>query len=258
MYVPISVPQSTPSFTYDASDVGGFVYLAYSLVRFNGSWTEEEMPWVPHNSGSTGFLLVTTFKAPPVLKMSTWNCTAKKIAFADKNFFGRVNSQVVCGAGNCCVDYIGNVKFTADDVEGHSTVDQRVNAGFCGDIPEEVYCHMVAHNVDINCLEYYTAPNERLVIFPCFDSYVLFGLTCKVFQTVYGMIDVMEPPLYLSTLTNEEVMVVDSVFALQDRLCHPHSYYVPTAVSDSISQPSSTSSGISMEAVVAFSVLLLA
>jgi hypothetical protein len=199
------------------------------------------------------------YKLPATLPFSYWNCTEKR-NFKDADFIGKVNSQTVCKVGDCCKFSIGIYARSDDYASNHKTLAERSSAALCEDIPEESYCSLVTDHVQLNCIEFYIAPNERMTVWPCYDTLVLYYLSCKVYKEVFTPWKQHEAPLYVERSTVEEQLVLDCVTTHQDRMCNPYSYFHPATVSDSNPEQSSTpvaSWGSLSNAVLAICVLFL-
>jgi len=255
-FVPADMLASTPSYTYDETDPGGYMY---STTLFHVV-TEADLPFCAMRTGSAAYLLVNTFGAPPhygTSQIVSFNCTAKDLVFASADYTGTVAGNTICKAGECCSGLYGKVKFGADQLTWHSWLDDRSAAGICGPIEENVYCTLAGGDALMNCIEYVTSPDTRLEIGTCGQTIVMYMMECKVFLTTYTRIYVTEPPIYIDASTLEENMANDAFSKSQDKLCHPHSYYFPAGSSSTSASESSsnTFSGV-LVAVSCFLFLL--
>lgn len=244
-YVPENLPASTPSLTYDDTDVGGYFFT----YHYNGDLHQgtAEMPYAFTANGCWAYGFVKNFGAPPVLSVSTWNCSLKGIFFGDDDFTGLVNGDKVCDVGSCCSEYVGKVKYSDDQMDWHTWLNDKSAAGLCGDVPEAEYCIYVAGNFNVNCFEYILSVTERLVTFPCHDNANLFWLSCQVFKSMGWNIYYVEPPIYEDLMTVEQSFTSQAMVLQPDRVCHPYSYYNPASSASSASsgKTSSISSSIS-------------
>jgi hypothetical protein len=252
-YVPPEIPQSTPGETYDpATDVGGYLFFGpYMLVGFDNNLTQDDFPYVCHDNGFSRYILAVSYGAPPVLPKQTWNCSVE--IFGDEDFTGQINSQSICAVGNCCKQYIGLPKYSTDQMEWHSYTENRLSSAMCSDIDEEIYCLSVGGHFEVNCYQYYPSVDERLVMLPCYDFWLRYYLECKVFKSAYTWMLVSEPPSYVDLITTEQAISIDVLTLLQDRLCHPYSYYYPlSSSSESTTEEYGTSSTGNMWTGAAF------
>jgi len=254
-FVPVPIPDGTPSdvldekdpVNYTVDDVGGYVpYYAINLGLYDGTITEEDLPYSLAMNGFIRWCLVNVYGAPPVLPKTTWNCTARgHPALASSDYTGQIGGNTVCEPGECCEYLMGKVKGTDDQLDWHQWLDDRSSAALCGAVPEEAYCTMVGGDFHMQCLEYYPSPVERLAVFPCYDTYVLYYLSCSVFKQAYTVVTEKEPDTYKNSLTNEELLTHDSFSFLQDRICHPHSYFKGATAESSASGSSATDTSTS-------------
>jgi len=247
--VPVEVPAGTPSWTYEpGSDTGGYMYYgAYTMsVYENGILTDDDMPYCTHMNRGTEYVLVVAYGAPPQLPLSVWNCSS--MVFTDADFTGLLSGAPVCNVGSCCVELIGKPKFSDDQMDYHTAMNDRLASAMCGDLPEQTYCIFVGGHFENNCIDYVLSAVERLVTFPCFDDWIVYHLSCPVYKQAYTMfLADTEPDSYFNTLSIEEVQVIDVICFLGDHVCHPHSYYNPSAAVTSASSASTTDSAASNE-----------
>lgn len=253
-YTPVAVPTETPTFTYDASETGGYVYFgAYTLqanaadkevsLAVKGTLSDGDFPYEPHRNRFCEFLLVDTYGTPPILPDSLWNCSSKEIYYTPADYVGTVNGQSVCAPGECCDFLMGHPKFGEDQLEWQPWLDERAASALCEDIDEVTYCIMIGGHFQINCFEYWISVTERLAgVLPCYDTWILYLLTCPIYKQSYTFMLVWEPTSYVETLSAEEFITVDCVAFLQDRICKPYSYFYPeSTTSTSTSSPTASS-----------------
>jgi len=261
-YVPADVPAGTPNYAYDDTDTGGYVYTgAFTLSLFDGTLTDDDFPYWPHQNGFAWYNLVSQYAAPPILPASVFNCSLNDLFFKPADYTGMVNGKKVCNTGECCEYLMGQPKFGDDQLSWHDWFDQRVAAGMCDLISEDIYCVMVGGHFHLNCMQYYLAPTERLVkVLACYDSWTLYYLTCPVYKQAYTYMIVLEPDQFMDSLSAEENIITDCGAFAQDRLCHPYSYYYPQTTSDSESETDSskTSSTASSDSSAAASLAVVA
>lgn len=229
--VPVQLPAATPSYTFDASDPGGYFYVySYSAVLDESDFARNGAYAFTAN-GSWMYGFVVGFKAAPVLGDAMFNCTAKLLpVLSSADFVGTVNSQKVCEAGSCCASSIGLPKFGEDQMVWQQWIVDKSSAGICGDITEELYCLYIQGHSQINCFEYVLSPTERLETFACIDVAWNYWLTCGFFkQSGVDFGYVLEPPMYIDLLSAEQTIVHQSVSVHPDHICHPTSYYEPAS-----------------------------
>jgi len=229
--VPAIVPVEAPNLTLDPeTDTGGYIYwFVVALGKFDGYVQDKDMPYCDQFNGFCMYNLVNTYFVPPVLPLVVWNCTSRLNYFANTDFTGQAAGQKICDVGSCCSEYIGNPKYSVDQMDWHSWLDDRAGAALCGDIKvEDNYCIFVGGDFQMNCIEYHLSALDRLVVTACFDTFVRYYMDCSVFLSVYTPASIKEPPAYMAGMSNAETLVHDSVSFLQDKICHPYSYYYPS------------------------------
>jgi len=247
-YVPSSFPASTPDWSFEPTDPGGYTYYGHiEQTMIGGDITDDNFPFVHHFNGFTMNLLVVIYGAPPVLPLSNWNCTTKGTIFLDSDFTGEIDGNTYCEIGSCCTDLIGVPKYGEDQMTWHTWSNERSASGLCGVVQTEaLYCMFVGGHHHLNCQEFAVSPTERLVdIFPCYDNAIKYWLTCAVFKSVYVfqyIIGAQEPATYTEGMAVDEQMAMDGLFIYPDRVCNPYSYYHPAAASSTTGTTGSTSS----------------
>lgn len=229
-FQPEKLPASTPSFTFDKDDDGGYVY--HFVYRSEATITEEDLPWCQSYSGTNMYLLSFVFEVPPALDLLTWNCSAKDLVFSKNDFTGKIGAQTVCADGSCCADLMGLPKFSEDQLTLHTLWNDRTEAGLCGDVPENLYCILVSGDAQLNCIDYTVSPTDRLTTFQCYDNTVIFYFSCPVYKTTFSLRYVSDPPKYLDQLSIDQLVVHEGVTFLGDKICYPYSYYNPNAAAD--------------------------
>jgi len=222
-----------PDFSFDNdADPGGYIYWGlHELTIFGGTITEDDMPYCAHSNKSTMWLLVKVYGTPPILPLQSWNCTAKDLVLAAKDFTGLINNVKICNVGECCSGLYDKPKYGDDQLAWHSWANDRAASGLC-DAPqtEEMYCISVGGHFHTNCYEYYPTPDTRLWNWPCYDNAILYWMTCAVFRQAYAFqyaIGSQDSPIHQNSLSNEEGLTFDGMFSLHDRVCNPYSYYFP-------------------------------
>lgn len=242
IYIPPDIPASTPSKTYDASDVGGYAYT-YGIIYLTGHADYADTGYCLSGTGAIEHLLVV-YGLSPVLAVEQWNCTLKGLWFSGKDFPGTVSGksmEKICQVGQCCSQYHGLVKYADDQLEKQSVLDNLAGGGLCDEMGNEaLYCDAIDGNWRANCYERHLSPSERLVTSPCIDVYMNYWLNCPVIVAT-GMnwgLD-WEPSIYDDMLNDEQALFLEQCLNL-DHVCHPYSYYNPDSQSDT-SAPSDAS-----------------
>jgi len=234
--------EAGPSFGYDDADPGGYMfYGTWTMEKFGGSVPADEMPYSPHKTFHTAWLLVVFYgfgEAPGPFNF--WNCTEKGYGqYTSADFTGMLSAVKICEAGSCCPDIVGGMKFADDAMNWHTIVGDRLKGALCdiSALEEEVYCHEMMGQANENCYEYYSSTETMVVNIPCVDTAVRYFLECPVFKTklAWRWAEGSSEPLeYHSLLTPIDAVVVDSLIVYPEtRLCKPHSYYHPDASSSS-------------------------
>jgi hypothetical protein len=230
--VPPALNEATPSYSFDESDTGGYIYTYHT----NRDLNNDVYPFAFTGRDGWMYGFVHVFGAPPLLPDSLWNCSAKDDVgpFADADFTGKSGKQTVCKSENCCKSLIdsGLPKYGNDQMDWAAWLTDKVDTGLCGDIEiEEQYCIFTAGHMNTNCFEYIPEPasGARPLTFPCHDVAVGYWLSCPAYkQGGFEYYD-LEPKNYDDNLTVEQYVVLNSVWLQPDRICHPKSYYIPSS-----------------------------
>jgi len=254
-FVPADMYASTPSYTFDETDVGGYMFTH----TLDFVITDADIPFCFMRTGMAQYLIVNKFGAPPhygTSQTASWNCTAKDLTLASADFTGTIAGNSVCTAGECCSFTYGIVKFGADQLTWHSWLDDRSDAGLCDPITENVYCLLAGGDTPLNCMEVFVSPETRLAVWTCGQAVVMYMMGCKVFKTEYKRIYLTEPPLYIDASTIEENISNDSFSKTQDKMCHPNSYFFPDATAPTGGGGADSSSNALSGIIVAVSCFL--
>lgn len=252
-YVPPNMLDSTPDYTYLATDPGGYHYTHIWMVDLN----TRDMPYCAMTTNCNQYTLVETYKLPPELPLDVFNCSKNGLTFDASVFTGVVNGlqkQTVCNLGECCQDYYGFPKFSDDQLDWHNWLDTLSKTGRCSEPPTEaIYCALVNGHSHGNCFWRYQTPLEREIVLPCPDNYYHFWVeNCPVYRNVmvsYGLNP--EPPIYYSQSSFEQTLLIELSVEENDHICHPYSYYNPDVNVDSKS-PTNAESKTSGESAAGF------
>jgi len=266
-FVPVAPRQETPEFLWDVeTDPGGYVmYGTYNMVLFPNGVTEDDLPYVPHDTLFAAWLLKMFSLFPPTMPMEVWNCTAYGFEFPSNEFLGEFNGNRICDLGACCQEWVNlGYRYAEDTIAWHSTIGDNLKIGMCkeSEMQEEIYCIEVNGQTHINCFEMRPTPGAHDMTLPCMDSMVQYYMThCPVFKNVmtgkFGNFG-YETPIYLSRSTNEELISLDGTLILPDvDICAPYSYYNP-ATSKATSSSSPKIADVESSAKWVFSLSLLA
>lgn len=236
-YVPPAIAASSPDHTFEDSDPGGYMYTYsynYELKaeEFEIVTTAEEpymgfqygsgFSWTGHGCFMHSFF--HSFDAPPVFPEGTWNCTARAVIYEQEHFPGIIDGKTICT--DCCAWEVGKIGFSYDTNQWADWIETKVKTGLCTDLPELIYCVYSNAYTQNNCYEYVPSVDERYIVFPCYDVYTKYWLTCPAFKKVGFHTDwELEPAGYMEPLSIEESSNVHAFFAGMDRHCHPNSYY---------------------------------
>jgi hypothetical protein len=178
----------------------------------------------------------------------TRNCSSlTAISIISKALFsGKIAGKTICT--DCCKDVEGLLQL-ADMAPARETIIQTyVTVGSCGIPSEPAYCAL--STAASRCLEYFPGndpnglgkTNARRGTFGCYDNVYAWMMTCSLFKVkslfLSTFLTLWEPNAYLTTLTYEQLMVLEGIWVQPDRVCYPYSYYNP-AVEQQVSTPSS-------------------
>lgn len=239
IYRPPDPEAGNPNFSYDPdTDPGGYLhYGAWTMKLFPNGPTDADMPWTPHKTFHTSYLLVITYAFTPVNPLAFWNCSLTGNIFTSADFLGVIDNKKICEVGSCCSNFYDKPAFSPDALQWHTTNSEKNSAGLCPVMEEEAYCMEIIGHSNENCLEYFVAPDQLLTNIICVDIIARFYLKCPVFKTAISTrwkMDGYEPMTYLEQNTNEQIIVIDSLVVYgEERICSPHSYYHPEDVKGS-------------------------
>jgi len=235
--VPTSPPESSPSFSFDDDDAGGYAYAGWNI-----DLNDYEMPWGYHLCPAFDYLAaaeweVTIFSDSGTynLGVQQWNCSTAEtvLYYTQADFLGEMGGEALpCKADGCCSDWIGKMKAGSDQLEQHETWTGLWKSGGCdlGALTEAQYCGYVDGSAH-SCIEYWVSQTERSFVYPCPDNAVRYWMACPLYK-VSGLaklpeVKKMEPAQYLEKVTVEESFNVYPVLNFWDRQCAPYSYYNP-------------------------------
>jgi len=252
VYVPEKLPASTPSLTFDDLDVGGYIYTYSYTLQLDEVWPEYDAAGFGFCWSMTGdkqFILVNFYKIGAFLPEDNWNCTKKGNYFVASDYTGDVNGFQVCEVGNCCQQFYGTPKYTADQPTDHELLNKVISSNVCdaSSMLEDLYCVQVSGHSQMNCIEQYVSATDRLFMIACHDIHVAYWMSCPVIKNVGLVILTFEPPLYYSLCTPEQLTSVEAVVFNVDRICRPYSYYSPAETGSSTVNSGSASSSASVQ-----------
>jgi len=257
-FVPVAMTEGNPDFSYEAaSDPGGYVYYgAWTMTLFPNGPTPSDMPYTPHKTMHSSYLLVITYALAPINPLAFWNCSINGLKFAPEDFLGVIDNKKICEVGSCCKDFHNMPAFADDAANWHTVNTDKNSGGLCPVMTEETYCMEILGHANENCLEYFAEYDKLLTPIPCVDTIVRFYLSCTVFKTAMATRWIkggFEPESYWNQQTNEQVITMDSTMIYSElRLCSPHSYYHP----EDVKSPASNSNSDADESA-AYTVTLL-
>jgi len=179
------------------------------------------------------------------------------------NWNNLIAGEEACVKGECCSFMDGVViEQFGRHVPFMEVMGEHYTQGLCPTLPpEEVFCPYTT--IPFYCAEYYVGyTNDRPVTYACYDVAWRWYAECPVFQSTRLILEISfeagkwEAPQYLEDLAYDQLIVLEPIFKLPDRVCHPYSYYHPQDASES---PGSSSAGITagffLPAVLAVSAL---
>jgi len=239
-YVPAPLPAETPDWSFDIeNDPGGYIYYGPETFTFfpEGIPTDDMFPYTPHNNRFSTFLIAAYFNLSPVQNPEFWNCTLTGNFFEAGNFYGEVNGENICVVGSCCTSYIGLPKWSNDQGDNHDWLNSRVKSALCPSPVEDLYCMLVNGQSQIACVEMFPSALERIVTPVCYNVYITYYLSCPLFKTVYTPSYEWDTNTYRNKCSVEEFITYDAHAELQDRVCHPASYYDPSQLKEAGGQP---------------------
>jgi hypothetical protein len=253
--VPVAPRASTPSYTFDESDPGGYVYYhVYTL-------TEVTVPFALFGTTGMGrhyqaFYGMTTDLLPP----SWFNCTDFGLMLGPGSYLSEIAGITMCDPDNCCPKVHGLYTFwdSAFDPEEYESETEVYELGQCSEpYFEDLFCGLFDRGLSGGwCIDYAPSEDEREVMFPCYDSVVRYYFNCVLYKTAGFVYDKsVEPQNYYDSSTGDEQISQAGVYRRPDKVCHPYSYYYPESSS---SASGSSSGGSSSSAPVLASSFLFA
>jgi hypothetical protein len=253
--VPAAPREATPSWTFDDADAGGYVYtFMYKYVV-----TEEEIPkFCFLGNGAWAHQLVVRSEVAPLHPYTIFNCTEKNYILGDYSFLGEVAGQKICEQGECCKEYYDTVTYWALDepyIPYYEAVASVYEDGACTEMfGEEVYCPWMSSGQQWGCIEQFVSLTDRMVLYPCYDSFYNFFMGCQLYKVSgYMWRSENEPAQYVEDSSAEETNAGNSVYFCPDHVCRPYSYYYPEyAKSDSSSVGSGSGSKQSEESPASY------
>lgn len=258
-FVPDDLPAGNPDYSYDpASDPGGYYHLGEQCDHniCDAVDVDNNRYYTPFEKCHTiEYRYVNTWSLPPILETQTWNCTAKGTTYSAADYFGVIDGNTICAAGQCCSHTYGHVCFSGEEATNlHEQYNSLSAIGMCEPMTDAVYCWAATHE-PVDCFENNFQPG--LYVFPvsCKDNTILWLMTCNVYKST-GLLESFElrdSPTYLNSLTVSQQFTLQHMFP-EHRMfnCLPYSYYFPETAAtsdtaDSSSDASSTSGAASSD-----------
>lgn len=230
---------ATPSWTFDEADEGGYMYtFAYMLEDLEGVFSFG-------NNGMFAHQYVVRSSMAPINDISMFNCTARGNYLGENSYAGVVNGETICDVGECCSDFFGAATYFNQDEPYEPYYTDFGNVDTDGNCPnlfdEGVYCTIMA-SYQVLCIEQYVSPTERVVTYPCYDSFWHHYSSCTVYAvTGFYFRPQSEPEGYAADSTADELNALNGIFFTPDKVCRPYSYYYP----ETAKSASSSSTGAS-------------
>jgi len=242
-----ALPETDFNPTFDAEDPGGYIFNCqnFDFESYDPSAFGSDFDTVEEEIEATSFSLVHRcaaqwYKLTTVWKLShmylpAYNCTARDNERYSSTYFSTrtvtMNNVQMCEPSTCCKDFITpEMPLFLDFRETVvSDVAEKNQAGFCPDMDETLFCIMNFKDTSL-CNEYVLSKSSRAYLTGCYDIFVVYMRQCPVFADGGVEDDKWEPDGYWAALTADQKMVVRSMGRPSaDRICHPYSYYYPTA-----------------------------
>jgi len=254
-FVPEDLPASTPDFSYDpASDPGGYYYLGETCDHntCDAVDTANNRYYTPFEKCRTiEYRFVNTWNIPPLLETQTWNCSSKGTTYSAALYFGVIDGNTICSAGECCSNTYGHVCYSDQEATAlHELYSGISSVGMCDAMTEAVYCWATVHE-PVDCFENNFQPGLYAFPVPCKDNTILWLLTCNVYKST-GLVESFElrdSPTYLNTLTISQQYTFQHMWPEHRmRNCLPHSYYFPDTATAADSADSSSTAADATDA----------
>lgn len=258
----VAVPlASTPSYKFDEDDPGGYFYT--HVIEKVLDEADIEAGYCTSSSGALMFAYAS-FNYPPVLNKIIYNCTrGENEKIMDKQFLGQVGTDKICEVNNCCKDLIGlpgTSLVSEPKVQTYSTWSEIKSSGSCPEaMSEEMYCTIFSYGLSKTCMEQWVSVTDRLFVFPCYDTFVNYIQSCKLYKLTGYYLPMYEPEDYWSKQSGEQNTAVTGLWDMGDKVCRPYSYFYPefaladsSSDSGSESEDSGTDSGSALTSMLFF------
>mmetsp|Transcript_1769 Transcript_1769/g.6161 ORF Transcript_1769/g.6161 Transcript_1769/m.6161 type:complete len:294 (+) Transcript_1769:42-923(+) len=253
-YTSVELKDTTPSFTFDENDPGGYIRYGFEYADLNDC----PFPWGYHcYAGWDNYFFVqwgvTASPSDTALPRSQWNCsgtpalTAEPQKYTKEDFTGSLTGlDIECKKTQCCSAFMGHYKYLTDQLSRHDTLASQLSAGGCsGSMHEDLYCFLI--DTPDACMDYYPSKDTRTIVKPCPDVPYVFYMSCTLYKAA-GLADDyevsnFEPASYLDGVTVEQTLKMKALINFHDRLCYPMGYYDSEFVAEDDSAGFSTAVG---------------
>lgn len=245
--VPSTPRPATPSWTFDESDEGGYMYTYGYMFDF----TEDLLPtFCFGNNGFYSHQMVIRAGSPPINPAYIFNCTNNGHKLSANSYFGTVADVKICEEGECCQDWWDTYTWYAQDepyLPYYEDIGKAFTDGGCPEMfDEHVYCAIMASSQQLGCFDQYISLTDRMVVYPCYDDMYNHYSACTLYKvTGYFFRPQTEPVSYTEESSADEVNAMNALYFCPDRVCHPYSYYYPEYAKGSSSSGASGASGAS-------------
>lgn len=213
-----SVPQSIPTYTFDANDPGGYILQALNC-DFNDEQFVEPFAtgtFYPRYLCNTfRYFLVTLYKLADTYAPGTANCSLLPALTLD------IPKSIGYPDGTC--EDLGVLGIRSLNFEPFDFwIGGLEEIGNCEPASEVTLCVQVLASVNW-CIDHFLSPSERSYITPCSDAMLEWVSSCTF---VFPMPNFgLEPESYWASLSPEETEFLSSIIFNEDRVCKPYSYY---------------------------------
>lgn len=280
----LDVPQDMPSFTFDATDPGG--YWNHGALLFTD--ISSSHPKYKHmKDQSPPFELFPTMLWAPMFYYQTqtsWdiyssgvrNCTEDGNAMITVDYVAALkmnevfSSQGVCPNGGCCRNSVGLRTRFQDAGARLVTMSQAYGQGGCPTASDDeefsLFFEMATCDaifpVTCECNEQFLSRSERVHVGGCSDSVADMLMSCKAFAKIgFPAFAAFEPPAYIAKLSAIQSISLFGVAIKTDKVCHPKSYYSPSTGTPPTESPptnDSSASQVHLVTIVLMSVAVFA
>jgi len=229
----IGLPKGNPSYTFDSTDKGGYLYLMYT--QGVGSAPPFAITYTPSGMDYYGYTTCGILGDPSNIQI--YNCTDYDIItgrpYMDSSFFTSSAAlfNLECVNGDCCKSYYGLYPWNSWRTAQNNFFLKYsgLNAFVCDfdKMIEPLFCQIMSQ--EGKCMDNVITRSKRIVVEPCLDVSWNFVMSCSILKAVgtplmSGGLRNYDTDIYINSLNTHEIAFVFLIVAT-DSVCHPYEYF---------------------------------